>query len=386
MRRIAGFVAVSALLLTAAQGQDVTLDVSSATIGAGETGQINVVLNGGANEVAGTENELNWNTDELEVSNCAVNEAIDKDLQSTEDAGFFKGIVINFGDLSPIDDGSTLYTCDVAVGAGTAPGDYTISCTAPGASDPNGGTYDTACADSTITVPAEPQVELMLNMINAVPGGTGTLEVSLNLLKDVEVAGTENELTWNTSELSVANCAVNEAIDKDLQSTEDEGFFKGIVINFGNLDPIPDGSLLYSCDVGIPGGTAAATTSGVTGMFEIVCANPGASDSNGNTLETICNNAVVNVAPPPTDTPTMAPTSTATPEVTETTPPTEPTTPPTEPTTPPTQPTTAPPTVDPGGNDADDDSCAIVAPQSSSSGWMLLLPLAGLLWLRRRSR
>jgi hypothetical protein len=34
----------------------------------------------------------------------------------------------------------------------------------------------------------------------------------------------------------------------------------------------------------------------------------------------------------------------------------------------------------------DDDACAIVSPATSASGWMLLLPAAALLWIRRRSR
>jgi hypothetical protein len=34
----------------------------------------------------------------------------------------------------------------------------------------------------------------------------------------------------------------------------------------------------------------------------------------------------------------------------------------------------------------DDDACAIVSPASSQAGWMLLLPAAMLLWVRRRSR
>lgn len=379
MRRFAGaFAAVSMLLLAAAQAQDVTLEVSDATISAGATGQITIALNAGANEVAGTENELGWDTAELSVGNCVVNEAIDKMLQSTEGDGTFKGIIINFSDLSPIDDGSTLYTCDVTVPGGAAPGDYTVACTAPGSSDPTGGSFDTACNDATITVPADPQVMLSLNMIEAVPGGTATLTVTLDELLDVEVAGTENELRWDPSQVSVSNCEVNPDIMKDLQQTNDvPGEFKGIIINFSDLSPIDDGSVLYSCDVGIPGGTAAAT-SGVLDSFEIECAEPGSSDPLGNTLITICNNATVNVVEP-TATPTQIPTATPIPTDTATQPPVD------TPTSPPTGPTDTP-TQAPNPNDEDDDSCAIVEPQTSSSGWMLMLPMAALLWLRRRTR
>ena len=381
MRRFAGATAaISMLLLTAAHAQDVTMEVTSATIGAGSTGQISVVLNAGSNDVAGTENELSWDSGLLEVDNCVVNAAIDKNLQQTSSEGFFKGIIINFSDLSPIADGSVLYTCDVTVNATTEPGEYEVTCSAPGSSDPVGGDLDTDCVNSTITVPEEPQVLLSLNMIETVPGGTAALEVSLELLKDVEVAGTENVLLWDPAELTIDNCEVNEAIDKSLQSTTGPGRFKGIIINFSDLSPIDDGSLLYSCDVGLGAGTAAATTSGQTGSFEIVCDEPGTSDPLGNSLITICNNTTVNVVEPPTPTPTVTPTHTQ--------PTVEPTVEPTPDVTATFTATNTP--IDTATNTprprVDDDACAVVAPQDASMGWMLLLPMAAMLWLRRRTR
>jgi len=391
--------AVSALLLvagaTAATAQDVTLEVGSATIGAGGSGTVDIVLNAGSNEVAGTENELDWDTAAIQVGDCTVNEAIDKTLQKTfrptdpactpgEDCESFKGIIINFSDLSPIADGATLYTCNVNVAADAAPGEYGVNCTLPGSSDPDGNSFDTACNSGTIVVPEEPQVQLSLNMIEAIPGGTGTLEISLDILKDVEVAGTENELAWNTGELSVSNCVVNEAIDKDLQSTfrpadctegVDCNEFKGIIINFSDLSAIPDGSLLYSCDVGIAGGTTAAVLSGAT-EFTIACNNPGSSNPDGESLITTCNDAIVNVVDP-TPTPTATETPTEEPTATEGTVDT--------PTPEPTATSDVPATSTPIPR-IDDDSCQIVAPVSSSLGWILMMPAAVLFRLRRRNR
>jgi hypothetical protein len=390
--------AVSALLLvagaTAATAQ-VTLEVGSATIGAGGSGTIDIVLNAGSSAVAGTENELDWDAAAIQVGDCTVNEAIDKTLQKTfrpadpactpgTDCESFKGIIINFSDLSPIADGSVLYTCNVSVAADAAPGEYPVNCTLPGSSDPDGNSFETACNSGTITVPEEPQVQLALNMIEAIPGGTATLEISLDVLKDVEVAGTENELAWNPGELAVSNCVVNEAINKDLQSTfrpadcaegVDCNEFKGIIINFSDLSAIEDGSLLYSCDVGIAGGTSAAVLSGAQ-QFTIACNNPGSSNPDGESLLTICNDAVVNVVDPTptptaTNTPTEEPTATEGMEETPTPEPTD---------TPEVRPTnTRIPVID-------DDSCQIVAPASSSLGWILMMPAAVLFRLRRRNR
>jgi len=36
--------------------------------------------------------------------------------------------------------------------------------------------------------------------------------------------------------------------------------------------------------------------------------------------------------------------------------------------------------------DDDDDGCSVVAPANSQAGWMLAIPVVGLLWLRRRTR
>jgi hypothetical protein len=392
------------LLVGSVATAQVSLDVTNAEIAAGGSGTIDIVLDTGGEEVAGTENELAWDNTALDVFECEVNEAIDKSLQDTyrpsgcEGTAFacneFKGIVINFGDLSPIADGSVLYTCKVSVSASAAPGEYEVACNLPGSSDPSGGSWDTTCSSSTITVPDVPTVSINLSMVSlssggttsglpggTSPGATGVLEVSLELLADVEVAGTENELLWDAGDLSVSNCVVNEAIDKSLQSTfrpsgcaegSDCNEFKGIVINFGDLSPIAGGSVLYTCDVGLAGGTAAAVLSGQMGL-SILCANPGSSNPLGESLTTVCNDAEVVIVP---DTPTPTPTNTATQTPTLTVIPTD------TPGTPTNTPTN---TRDQSGR-IDDDSCQIVAPASSSLGWILLMPAAVLFRLRRRNR
>ena len=163
-----------------AQEQDVTLEVTSTTIAAGSTGQISVVLHAGSNQVAGIENELSWDPEELVVDNCVVNQGINKNLYSTMDDGFivddgfFRGLIINLMDSSAIDDGAVLYDCDVTVNADTAPGDYEVSCSVPGASDIEGDSLPIDCISSTITVTTRAPTETPTITPIETPTGTPT--------------------------------------------------------------------------------------------------------------------------------------------------------------------------------------------------------------------
>ncbi len=63
-------------------------------------------------------------------------------------------------------------------------------------------------------------------------------------------------------------------------------------------------SVLYTCDVGLAGGTSAATISGATGTFPITCSEPGGSDPDGNPLTMECVDGSVTIEAPPTPVPT----------------------------------------------------------------------------------
>jgi MYXO-CTERM domain-containing protein len=219
---------------------------------------------------------------------------------------------------------------------------------------------------------------------------------------------------------------------------------RALVLSLSNTDAIPSGSVLYSCLVDIKGTASSGTT------YPLTCSNAGSSDPDGVALSTKCTDggvtvgtetpsttlsadiddtttiipvastagfptsgaiqigdeiitytgiegntftgatrgaagttaaahsagaAVTQVASPATPTPTSTPTVTETPSVgvtaTSTATPTN----------------TKKATNTPGGSTGhDDDGCAVTAPASSASGWMLLLPAAALLWIRRRSK
>lgn len=381
--------ALSLMLVASAAYGQATIEIGSVE----GSGTIEVTLATGGEDVAGTENTIEFGP-EVQITGCAVNPDIMREASAFSlspsgcdgDCESVKGLILSFSNLDPLPDGTVLYTCDVDAG-GAAPGDYPLTCTGPGASDPAGNAVDTNCTDGTVTVPDVPVAQIVVGTATGVPGGTAQVDISLNLLDEAaEVAGTENVLSFSM-EAAIVGCTFNPDIMREASAVsfqptgctpgDDCDSVKALVLSFSNLDPLPDDVVLYTCDVALAGGTAAATVSGTTGTFPIECSDAGASDPEGNPLTIECVDGSVTIEEP-TPTPTMIP---DTPTATATETPSEPeatatNTSPPDPTATNTRPT--------GG--FDDDSCAIVAPESSSSGWMLLLPMAALLWLRRRNR
>jgi MYXO-CTERM domain-containing protein len=226
-----------------------------------------------------------------------------------------------------------------------------------------------------------------------VDGGT-LISVDVSLETGTQVAGTQNDIEF-AGVLTIAakaqgtrmvpDCTPNAAINKGGTSfafqpsnctpgTDCTGI-RALVLSLSDVEPIPTGSVLYSCKVDV------ADTEG--GDFPLPCANPGSSDPNGGALSTDCMDGTITVGGGSGGTPTVTPTNT--PPVTGGTPTNTAGASPTATRTggggggTPTRVPTAP-------KSFDDDGCAIVAPAQSGSAWMLLLPAAALLWLRRRSR
>jgi hypothetical protein len=101
-----------------------------------------------------------------------------------------------------------------------------------------------ACGDATIA-----------------PGGVGTVRVWLRT-EGVDVAGVQNDLNFPAGlyVLGGLHCIANPAIRKcgtafALQPHDcgpgDCGWLRAIVISLQDVDPIPDGALLYTCEVGV---------------------------------------------------------------------------------------------------------------------------------------
>ncbi|MCX8073481.1 MAG: hypothetical protein N3C12_13695 [Candidatus Binatia bacterium] len=206
-----------------------------------------------------------------------------------------------------------------------------------------------------------------------------------------QVAGTQNDLVFDASVRVKArpngrpDCSVNPDINKGgtsfaFQPSGCSGDsctgVRAIVFATDNVDPIPDGSVLYTCNVTVSG-------SGTLQVANARGSSPGGQAISGFTGRD--GNICVGGAQPPTPTPTTRPQPTATPTNTERPAPTA-----TFTVAPPTNTPTARATATPSPTATsavveDEDGCHIVANGSSRFSWWLLAPLA-ILALRRRQR
>jgi Tol biopolymer transport system component len=132
------------------------------------------------------------------------------------------------------------------------------------------------------------------------PGSAVDLNVSLNSMGE-EVVGTLNMIDLPAG-LSFVGCQVNPAIEKEASDFsfqpigctggEDCSGARAVVISFSNLDPIPSGSLLYTCSVQILADTA-------DGELPLGCSDAMASDGEGNELSTTCAAGAITVSRAP---------------------------------------------------------------------------------------
>ncbi len=356
-------------------------------------------------EVAGVQVDIAFDPDtpippdNEDEPNCRVNPSIDKGGTSFafmpigctpgDDCTGVRAIVLALDNLDPIPDDAQLFTCTVTIAADAEAGDYPLTCSNPGAGDPNGDRLGADCTDGAITVDVPVDATIVVGDIVAEQGETKPLTVSLQT--EIEVAGTQNDLLFpadtDITVVAKANgkpdCTVNEAIDKGgtAFAFQPAGCSPGgtpcaavraLVLALDNVAPIPGGSTLYTCQVAI--GELVED-----GAYPFVCDNAGASDPAGGALPTDCTDGTVDVGGViPEDTPSVTPTNT----------PTVTSTPAASPTATATVTATPPPPATPtrtrgGGND-EDDGCQVVAPAATGSAWLLLLPVAALLVRRRR--
>jgi len=405
----ATWAAAAVLLLAGSQARAVIINIGNATAAAGETVSIDVTLTTQGSMVAGTQNDITGTSaariaaDSSNHPACTPNAAINKNgtsfaFQPPGCTGAactgIRALVLALNNVDPIPDGSVLYSCMVAV-AGDASGDQTLTNSNEGASDPQGAALTTTGTNGTITVGAPPGGTTI--RIGDASGAAGDF-VSVDVTLDTEesIAGTQNDIGFMPSAAIAADehgrpmCTANPDIMKNGTSfafqppsctvgTTCTGV-RALVLALNNVDPIPSGSVLYSCQIAI--------AENATGNVPLTCSNAGASNPAGGAVHADCTDGTImvgggtpaatatNTGGAATPTPTRAVTggATGTPTRTGGTPG-----------------GTATRTNTPGGGPivvfpSDDDACAITSPANSSSGWMVLLPVAALLWIRRRSR
>lgn len=228
---------------------------------------------------------------------------------------------------------------------------------------------------------------IRVSEVTGAPGATVMVDIILVASAGDSVAGTQNDVTFDGTLISVAAasaCVINPAISDRAESCEAEPptgpckqlnrsladveggrRFRGLVLSLANTTEITAAGTeitLYTCAFVI----SESATDGQT--FPLANSNCGASDPGGVALETACASGAVNVsAATPTPIPPTLTNTPVPPPVTNTPRPNTPTN-----------------TRVSGGGD-DDDGCQVVAAPSSHLSWLLLAP-AALLVLRRRRR
>jgi hypothetical protein len=175
------------------------------------------------------------------------------------------------------------------------------------------------------------------------PGSTVMFFVTLTTTAGEQVAGTQTTIDFE-AETPAVQCTPNPSFALSQCALHPTGCTPGIdcresvcfVAPFGGT--IPSGSQLYYCDMQIAGNAAL-------GEYALRCSAVDVRDSAGNSLNAQCTDGQVEVVSLPTPTPTPTPGLS-------------------------------------GG--VSGDGCRLGATGLSNAGWLLLLPAAALLWLRRR--
>ncbi|GBD27058.1 hypothetical protein HRbin30_02402 [bacterium HR30] len=252
-----------------------------------------------------------------------------------------------------------------------------------------GPAWGQTCPDPR-PAPAGPAV--YIEDLNVEAAGDAVIAVKL-AAGGQEIAGTQNDIVFHTNVRVKANqdgdpdCTVNPAIGKEATSFAFQPSpcsgdqctgVRAIVFSVRNLRAIPDGSVLYTCNVTVSG-------SGTLGVANARGSTPGGQAISGFSGRE--GNVCVRGAQPPTATPTPTsppvptntPTNTVAPTATFTATRAVPTNTPTPRATATPSPTQTSAVVE------DEDGCHIAPNPSKGVSWWLLAPLA-LVLLRRRIR
>lgn len=407
MRNLEKFLVLSAaafgLMISVSQrAEAVSVTIGNAEGAPGDFVPVEVTLQTEGEEVAGTQNDIIFPAgrevavaaDDDDDPLCEPNEEIEKNgttfafipngCTPGDTCTGVRALVLALNNVDPIPDGSVLYTCELAIAEDADQGAYTLNNMNAGSSSPEGLALETEGIAGVTTVSGGGTADATIVIGSATGEAPGNAVIEVRLNTGVEVAGTQNDITFTPQAGIRADddgdpvCAANEDIEKNgttfafLPNGCTPGDtctgVRALVLALNNVDPIPDGSVLYTCDIAI--------AADATGEIPLTCSNAGSSSPAGGALNTDCTNGTITIggATPTntvgeataTSTPTTGgatPTNTVggnTPTRTNTTGP-------------------IPPTF------VCDDGCSVAAPVDTTTGWVLLLPAALLLWVRRRS-
>jgi len=138
-------------------------------------------------------------------------------------------------------------------------------------------------------------VSIDISSASVDPGATATVRVTLNAAGE-QVGATMNDITFSPN-ARLVSCAVDPSTGGQLSTVrfQPKGCTPGVnceraraLILRSNGQPIPDGALLYSCEVKVADNAGAST-------FPLNCASASASSVAGKALAVNCANASVQV-------------------------------------------------------------------------------------------
>ena len=162
-------------------------------------------------------------------------------------------------------------------------------------------------------------VVIQIGSASGLPGQTVSIDVTLDTAGQ-SVAAAENDIAFDPLARIAAlpngnpDCAVNPAINKSATvfAFEPPGCagqactsIRALVLAFDNVAPIPDGSVLYTCNIAI-------SASAPDGLYPLLSSNEGAADPNGSAISAVGVDGIVEVGALPTPTVTLTPTATGT--------------------------------------------------------------------------
>ncbi|HVO24633.1 MAG TPA: hypothetical protein VMW56_13495 [Candidatus Margulisiibacteriota bacterium] len=135
----------------------VSINIGSASGTAGGQVQVPVTLSTTGEEVAGVANDIVFDP-AAAIVECIINPAfaglsgavlLPDGCTPGVDCRRSRVLIIQFPPL-PIDDGSVLYICTIAIAADAPMKSYPLTCSAPSVSDPNGKPLPVQCADGQV--------------------------------------------------------------------------------------------------------------------------------------------------------------------------------------------------------------------------------------------
>ena len=310
-------------LLVAAEARAVTIDVGSAVGMPGADVLVDVSLHTMGASALGTQNRIDFDraTPIAAASgapDCSVNAAIHKQATSFRflplgcdpalDCQSVRAFVFALDNLTPIPDGSVLYTCRIAIAADAAAGIHPLHNAEALASAPDGEPLPTTGSDGAVDVVLEPAASIDLGSAAGTAGSTVEFAVTLRLLTapPADVAGVMNDIGFDPLTPIAVAADGTPACHVGIDSVEGRFAFRppgctpavdcdavrALLLPVADSPPIADGATLYTCAVAI-------AADAPPGTYPLSAALPTASGPHGDLVLALASDGAIEVTAPP---------------------------------------------------------------------------------------